>query len=74
MSRSSTRNAHEAREEKIKIINGLAEWYEKQGLKVLGLKPLRGSDHNEVLDAVIKALDEAISDSFIRVGPVGPRT
>lgn len=39
-------------------MNNLAEYYLKQGLKVSGAKPLKGSNINEVLDAVVEALDE----------------
>jgi len=66
------RNAQEAREEKIKIIDSLAEWYVKQGLKVSGEKPPRegkagGASHvNEVLEAVIEALNGALTATYIR--------
>lgn len=68
----SRRNAQEEREEKLKITNSLAEYYMKQGLKVSGAKPPRdgsaggASPQNEVLDVVIKALDGAIPESWIR--------
>ena len=38
----SRRNAQEAREEKIAIINHLAEYYEARGLQVSGEKPVTG--------------------------------
>lgn len=60
-------DAHEARGEKIKIIDGLAEYYQKQRLRVSGSKPETGhgdgSCRNEILDAVIHALDGDISES-----------
>ena len=61
----SRRDASANRTEKLKIINSLAEYYVKQGLKIhisdekdgigYGVPPARAK--NEVLDAVIKALD-----------------
>ena len=73
------RNAQEARQEKIEIVNNLAEYYTKQGLKTKA--PLEVVDQqpqdqhggmrentfkNEVLDTVINALDGAISESWVR--------
>ena len=68
------RNATENRQEKLKIINSLAEYYVGKGLKVDGTghrdpdDQTRGgvSRENEVLEAVTKALDGAISESWIR--------
>jgi hypothetical protein len=69
----SRRNAHEARQEKLEIINNLAEYYLKQGLEVskkyvLNTKPITAGMpyHNEVLEAVIKALKGAIPESWIQ--------
>jgi len=70
----SRRDASANRTEKLKIINSLAEYYVKQGLKIhisdekdgigYGVPPARAK--NEVLDAVIKALDGAIPEGYIR--------
>ena len=65
------RNAQEAREEKLKIVDSLAEYYQKQGYNVSGAKRSEGHQgggnyYNEVLDAVIKALNGAIPESWIR--------
>jgi hypothetical protein len=61
-----------AKEEKIKIIDSLAEHYQKQGLRVSGSKSETRHDdeswRNEILDAVIQALDGAISEKGKR-GP-----
>lgn len=65
----SRRNAQEARAEKIAIVNNLAEYYNKRGCEVEGQKPdidRSASPPNEVLTAVIKALDGAIPESWIR--------
>lgn len=64
----SRRNAHDARQEKLDIVNNLAEYYVKQGLNVLGPERLdgKGAKINEVLAAVIKALKGAIPESWIR--------
>jgi len=53
-------------------VNSLAEIYVKQGLRVTkkyvsGQKPIAGMPYrNEVLDAVVKALDGAIPEDWIR--------
>jgi len=68
----SRRNAQDAHEEKKAIINHLAEYYEGRGLKVSGEKPPRigdkggASPRNEILDAVIQALDGAMTATYIR--------
>lgn len=63
------RNAHEAKAEKKTIVDSLAAYYEGQGLNVAGRQRLadgKGAPVNEVLEAVIKALKGAISESWIR--------
>lgn len=68
------RNATENRLEKLKIINSLAKYYMSQGLKIyddeylLDPKDTRreGRPNNEVLSAVIEALDGAIPKSWIQ--------
>lgn len=65
------RNAQETRAEKLEIINSLAEFYVKQGLRVSDGKPYKGrgeggGPRNEVLDAVVKALDGAMLEGYIR--------
>jgi len=63
------RNPHEAKREKIQIVDNLAEYYIKQGLNVAGRQRLadgKGAPINEVLEAVIQALNGAISESWIR--------
>jgi hypothetical protein len=63
------RGLNQAFEEKKKIINGSAAYYKTQGLHVSGKKRgdgLPSAPVNEVLDAVINALDGAIPETWIR--------
>ena len=63
------RNASEARDEKILIVNSIAKHYLEQGLHVAGRQRADGHESapvNEVIEAVIKTLDGAISESWIR--------
>lgn len=65
------RNAQDAREEKIAIINHLAEYYQSEKhFRVEGAQPVTGhgdgSRKNEILDAVIQALDGAMTPDYIR--------
>ena len=68
----SRRNATQNRQEKIKIINSLAAYYAQQGLKVSGRKPPRSGSAggaiptNEIIAAVVKALNGAIPEKYIR--------
>jgi len=63
----SRRNAHEKRQEKIKIVNNLADIYIEQGKRISGPKSSTGTSRvNEVLNSVIDALEGAISASWIR--------
>lgn len=68
----SRRNAQDAHEEKKAIINNLAKYYESQGKSVSGEKLTSnpngegGKSRNEILDAVIQALDGAMTSTYIR--------
>lgn len=67
------RNAVENRKEKLRIINSLAEYYVGQGLKTHYMDTYKGDGTipppkatNQILQAVITALDGAIPESWIR--------
>jgi len=70
----SRRNAQAAHEEKKTIINNLAKYYATKGLKIqvssekigIGYKAPPPRARNEILDAVINALDGAMTATYIR--------